>query len=462
MSALALLTVLFLAPQGDKVSFEEKVLATIPEGVIAKDIVFFSDGRQVAFRGIADGKMYVQINAIKHPAYPIIQEGLFFGPSGKIAYRATNTPNGSQWFAVVGGQPGPPCSAVGIPVFSQDGSKFAYEASRGISARNDATAWTVYVNNAKTGDWAATGKPFISGDGSTVAHSVRIGKAGTATVAFRTAEAMVVGGKSGTEYDQVSNPYFAPKGKMMAYKFRNENIWTMVVDGKPQDSAVELGDAVFSPDGKSVAYWSGDRGKQYVVVNGKKTTTYPQIGEVEWSPDNKSVVFVVKDNTQGGEYIVAGDRKTEVYSRLYSPVFSADGQSMAFGARGTNGKYMVVLNDKQGPAEFEAIGQVVISPDGKSVAFAGQWNFRWTCAINSGRASMNDFVKDVVWSPDSKRVAYVGQNQGKWFVEVNYRRGDDYDEVLTAPVFSADSKKCAYGVRRGPDLVWKVVPVVSE
>jgi hypothetical protein len=120
---------------------------------------------------------------------------------------------------------------------------------------------------------------------------------------------------------------------------------------------------------------------------------------------------------------------------------------------------MVVLDDKQGPPEFEAIGTIVISPDGRRTAFAGQWNFRWTCAIDSGRASMHDIVQTPVWSPDSKKVAYAGQDQGKWFVEVNYRRGDDVDEVLTAPVFSSDGKKCAYGVRRGPDLMWKVVAV---
>ncbi len=454
MSLLALLSVLFLAQ--DKVSFDEKVLATIPEGVAAKDVTFFKDGRQVAYRAIANGKMYVVVNGAKQPEYATVAEGLQFSPSGKIAYRATN---GSQWFVVVGGQPGPACQAVGVPVFSHDGSKFAYEGTRGLGGRNDSTACTVYVNGAKEGDWAATGKPFFSGDGSTVAHSVRIGKAGTATVAFRTAEAMVIAGKSGTEYDQVSNPYFAPKGKMMAFKFRNEYTWTMVVDGKSQDSSSDIGDAVFSPDGKNIAYFSGERGKYTVVVNGKKGPTYPQVSELIWSPDNKTLAFIVRDATKGGEYIVLGDRKSEVYGRVYPPVFSADGAHVAFGARGTNGKYMVVLDDKLGPAEFEAIGPIEISPDGNSVAFPGQWNFRWTCAINSGRASMNDFVRNVVWSPDSKKVAYVGQNQGKWFVEVNYRRGDDYDEVLTPPVFSADSKKCAYGVRRGPDLLWKVVQV---
>ena len=56
-------------------------------------------------------------------------------------------------------------------------------------------------------------------------------------------------------------------------------------------------------------------------------------------------------------------------------------------------------------------------------------------------------------------MAYAAQNQGKWVVEVNYRRGEDYDEVLTPPVFSSDSKKCGYGARKGNELVWRVVTV---
>jgi hypothetical protein len=74
---------------------------------------------------------------------------------------------------------------------------------------------------------------------------------------------------------------------------------------------------------------------------------------------------------------------------------------------------------------------------------------------------MHDIVQTPVWSADSKKVAYAGQDQGKWFVEANYRRGDDFDEILTAPVFSVYGKKVAYGVRRGPDLMWKVVNVVD-
>jgi Tol biopolymer transport system component len=458
MRIVALLGTLLLAQQGDKVSFDEKVLATIPEGVIAKDVAFFKDGRQAAYRAIAGGKMYVAVNNAKQAEYTSIAEGIKFSPAGKIAYRATN---GSQWFAVVAGAPGPGLQSVGFPVFSRDGSKFAYEGSRGIGARTDFTASSVFVNGQKDGEWAACGVPAISADNSVVAHSVRIGKNGTATQAFRTADAMVIGGKAGPEVDQVSNPYFAPTGNRMAYRSRAEYTWTMMVDGKAQESAADIGDAVWSSDGKNVAYRAGNRGKYSMVLNGKKGAEYPALSDPVWSPDNKTVAYVVTDATQGGEFIVYGDRKTEIYGRVYTPVFSSDGQHMAFGARASNGKYMVVFDDKLGPAEFESIGNVVISPDGKRVAFAGQWNFRWTCVIDSGRASMNDIVQTPVWAPDSKKVAWAGQNQGKWFVEVNYRRGDDYDEVLTPPAFSADGKRCAYGVRRGPDLMWRVVTVAD-
>jgi len=455
MRFLALL--LFLVPQAEKVSFDEKVLCNIPEGVIAKDICFFKDGRQAAYRAIGNGKMWVVVNNQKQSEYATIADGISFSPSGKIAYRGSN---GAQWFAVVGGQPGPGLQSVGFPMFSRDGSKFGYEGSRGIGARTDATASSVFLNGQKTGDYAACGPPYFSADGSIAAHSVRIGKAGTATRAFHTVDAIVMGGKAGPEADQVSNPFFAPKGNRMAYKYRTEYTWTMMVDGKAADTAADVGDPVWSEDGKHLAYRLGERGKYHMVVDGKKSAgMYPQLGEPVWSPDSKTAAYVVTDATKGGEYIVYGDRQTEIYGRVYPPVFSTDGQHMAYAARSTNGKYMVVLDDKNGPAEYESIGHLVISPDGKHVAFTGQKNFRWTCAIDSGSASMHDFVQWPVWSPDSKKCAFAGQDQGKWFVEVNYRRGNDYDEILTAPVYSSDSKKCAYGVRRGPDLLWRVVPV---
>ncbi|MBV8879618.1 MAG: PD40 domain-containing protein [Planctomycetaceae bacterium] len=453
-----LILALLLAPQAEKVSFDEKVLATIPEGVIAKDVTFFKDGRQVAYRAIANGKMYVCVNSTKGPDYPVISDGLKWSNSGKLAYRVVN---GTSSFAVVGGQPGASFQSVGMPVFSPDGNKFAYECNRGGTNKSDSTAWAMNVNGQKQADWASCGQAFWSGDSATVGYYVRIGKPGTPNRPFHTEDALVLGGKMLGEFEHVSNPFFAPKGSRWAYRTNTPPTWTMMVDGKAQETATDMGDAIWSPDGQHVAYRCGSRGKVVMVIDGKKTQEYPDVGDPVWSPNGKICAFIAKADANAGEYIVYGDQKTDVFSRCYPPVFSADSAHMAYAARSENGKYMVILDEKRGPAEFEAVGSIQISPDGQHVAFAGQWNFRWTCVIDSGRSSMNDILQNPVWGPDSKKVAYAAQNLGKWFVEVNYRRGDDLDEVFTPPVFSSDGKRCAYGARKGNELKWHVVQVAD-
>jgi len=450
---------LLLAPQAEKISFDQKVLATIPEGILAKDITFFKDGRQVAYRAMGAGKQYVCVNNTKHPDYPVISDGLRWSNTGKLAYRVSN---GTTSFAVIGGQPGQSFQSDGMPVFSPDGNKYAYECNRGASGRMDATAWAMNVNGQKGNDWASCGQAFWSGDSATVGHYVRIGKPGTPQRPFHTVDAMVIGGKMLGEFEHVSNPFFAPKGARWAYRTNTPPTWTMVVDGKAQETAADVGDCIWSPDGQHYAYRVGSREGYSMVVDGKKSAMVPNLNDPVWSPDGKTCAFVAKaPDANAGEYIVYGDRKTEVFGRVYPPVFSADGQHMAYAARGETGKYMVIMDEKRGPAEFEAVSPIAISPDGQHVAFAGQWNFRWTCVIDSGRSSPNDIIQPPVWSPDSKKVAYAGQQQGKWFVEVNYRRGEDVDEVLTAPVFSSDGKKCAYGARKGNELIWYVVQVAD-
>ena len=450
-----LILALLLAPQAEKVSFDDKVLATIPEGMLARDIAFHKDGRQVAYRAMGNGKMYVCVNNTKGPDYQVVNDGLQWSNSGKLAYRISN---GGSSAAVVGNQVGPSFASVGMPVFSPDGNKFAYECNTG-GGKYD--AWSMSVNGTKGATWAACGIASWSGDSSTVGHKVRIFKAGTPQRPFHTVDAMVIGGKMLGEFEHVSNPFFAPKGARWAYRTNTPPTWTMVVDGKAQETATDVGDAIWSPDGKSVAYRVGTSGKYSMVIDGKKGPEYLDLGDPVWSADSKVCSYIAKAPDNAGEFVIYGDKKTDVFTRVYPPVFSSDGTHMAYAARAENGKYMVIFDEKRGPAEFEAVGPIQISPDGQHVAFAGQWNFRWTCVIDSGRSSMNDIMMTPVWHPDSKKVAYAAQNQGKWFVEVNYRRGDDFDEVFGSPVFSADGKKCAYGVRKDRELIWRVVTVAD-
>src|SRR5438045_3836776 len=113
MRALALISI-FLLPQakgGVNVSFDEKVLAVIPEDVKVTDILFSPDGRQVAFKAFKGGKVWVGVNKDKSPEYAAV-DALRWSATGKLAYRCNN---GGSWMVVLGNQPGPALAAVGAP-----------------------------------------------------------------------------------------------------------------------------------------------------------------------------------------------------------------------------------------------------------------------------------------------------------------------------------------------------------
>ena len=45
---------------------------------------------------------------------------------------------------------------------------------------------------------------------------------------------------------------------------------------------------------------------------------------------------------------------------------------------------------------------------------------------------------------------------------VGYRREEPFDEVSTGPHWSSDGKKCAYGGRKGNELIWRVYKVPDD
>src|ERR1051326_2492301 len=131
MKILALIAVALLAQAkaggGGNVSFDDKVLATIPDDTKISDAAFSPDGRQVAYKAFKGTKFFVGVNNTKGPDFAGV-ENLKWSSTGKLAYRAFN---GTTWCVVVGGQAGPSSfSVVGEPIWSPDGSKVAYEIGR--------------------------------------------------------------------------------------------------------------------------------------------------------------------------------------------------------------------------------------------------------------------------------------------------------------------------------------------
>jgi Tol biopolymer transport system component len=442
------------SPQAGGVSFQDKLLGTIEDDVSADLICFSFDGKQVAYRGLKGGKYAVWINKTKGSDFSNI-DALCFNRDHKAVYRAAVA---QSWQIFVGGAPvGSPMPFVGLPVFSPDGKKLAYEASRGQGVKFDKTAWTVYTAGAKGGDYHTTLPPTWSGDGSITGFKIRIGKEGTAERAFHTVNSIVVGGKVGPEYDECTGIFFASKGKRYAYKCRTGDVWSMVVDGKAEGGWATVTDPLWSPDGDHYLYIAA-KGLETgtIIVDGKPAGEYAAPSFPVWASNSKDYAFVYR--TPKGAVVRVGAQESTPYPEIGEPVFAPQGTDVAFSAKGKKA-WTMVWSGRQATDDMTTIQKPVWSPDGKKVAYRAIWQFKWIVAIDDTKAEKFDQVGEPVWDPTSKKVAHAAQKDGKWFMVAGYRRGEAFDEVLSPPYWSSDGTKLAFGVRKGPDLIWRVIPV---
>ena len=444
---------LFALLQG--VSFEDKRLGTIDDDVNADMVCFSPDGKSVAYRGLKGGRYAVWTNKTKSPDYTMV-DNLSFTRDNRTCFRSAT---GNVWQIVLGGSPsGPAMPIVGAPVLSPDGKKVAFEASRGSSGTQDKTAWHVITGGAKGADYHTALPPSWSGDGSITGYKVRVAKAGTATMAFHTMNAVVVGSTLGPEYEETTNVYFAPKGKRWAYKARTTREWMLVVDGKTEGGNWKtLSDPIWTADGaRYLAVGANDMTKGSIIVNGKTEGEHPDLMFPFWAPNGKQYGLAFR--SPEGMRVKFGDKVSEPYREVAQPVANPQGDAVAFAASGKKG-YRMVYGGKEGREELASIQAPVWSPDGKHVAFRAMWQFKWIVVMDDGVTEKFDQVGEPSWSPDSAKLAHAAQKDGKWYMVVAYRRGEAYDEVLTPPFWSPDGKMVAFGARKGPDLLWRVTTV---
>ncbi len=444
-------------PAAPQVSFEDKLLLTVPDGVEAGDFSFSPDGRLAACRARAGGKAFVMVNREKGPEFLQITDPPRFGPDGRtVLYRA----EGAKSCVVVGARPEPWFDHVGVPVFSPDGRKVAYSACSGGT-------WLVVVGGARHGaglHWAGT--PLFNSNGGSWAVPVRVakdasGKIIASGVGSRTKEFMLVDGKPGPEFDKIEDPVFAPSGSALAYRARMgidvgvEERWFMVAGNKRGEAFSFLGPPRYAQDGRLV-YVAGSGGKYWVVVDGQKSEEYENVTALVIGPGGRSIAYVAWK--EGKSFIVLDGRRVGEYAGVGEPVFSPDGRKLAFPA-GRVYKWMMVAGDKGGDL-FDFVGPPVWSPDSREVAYSALWNNFTIMVVAGARTELFEAVGTPAWSPDGHKVAHWARKEGKVYMVVSHARSDEtYDEVLTVPVFSPDSRKVAFGARKGRDLIWRVLAV---
>lgn len=114
---------------------------------------------------------------------------------------------------------------------------------------------------------------------------------------------VVLDGKKGKRYDDITLPIFSPDSKRLSYTAKLGNKWVVIVDGKEekqQYDGIGTGTLIFSPDSKRLAYAAQLGNKWVVVVDKNEGKKYDAIIPCEY----KTFIF---DTINSFHYITIQD-----------------------------------------------------------------------------------------------------------------------------------------------------------
>ena len=399
------------------------------------------------------------------PAEPLSE--FTWSPDGK--HWACVMPSGktpSATFAVVvDGKREKEYSEVGAPKFGSAGH-YAYRAIvpsgsmlvvDGV-ARND-------FQNYESFAWSPDGKKL-------------------AVIGSRDGASFVVeDGRRSGPYGDVRELLWSPDGSILAYGARIDQDWFCVVNGKKGEPFDMVMNLTFAPDGKTLAYTAVEGGA-LIVVGTAKGADYRKVGPPVFSGDGSTVGYLAYGQNSG--YLVVGRRggeetRTEGFEEIGMPVASRDGSVWACRAKVKGEpKELVLIVKRQGrrivttgqqpPREIDtfseeagpyadSVSDPVLNADGSLVAYAAGNGSRKYLFVGTQRTVKFSTIDSLSFGPDGKTVAFRAGQYGKQLVVVGEARSDEFDEVISGPVWSKDGRKVAFTARNGAELWSRVLEV---
>ncbi|MBI5740786.1 MAG: hypothetical protein HZA16_08690 [Nitrospirae bacterium] len=382
-------------------------------------------------------------------------------------------------------------------VFNEKGRGVAYIAERSGKS---------YVSfNGRPGkSYQGIGAMSVSPDGMRIAYGAQAGEK------WR----MVVDGSEGTFFDEVGEPLFSDDSRHIAYQARSGDKWRMVLDGKMSaECASFYGRPYFSNDSNEILYVENteEGGKVRLIVSDllfkDQQVKTLRAGLVAVNRDKSRIAVSFERNGKQGvmEFSFAETEKVKEgrqYDAVLDLAFASDGVSTVYIALG-GGKRLIVINDREEPLpDGETTGQPVVSRDNNTAGIimsSGDGFFLHEAFVKDGaKKKKYEEAADLVYGRDGGMHAYTARRGDKWFVVVNGKEGPEFDRVVTPalstdgkylvyrarkdggrfvvvadpdgrtlnrhpayeqvfqPVFTADGKSIAYGVKDGNKLIWKV------
>jgi Tol biopolymer transport system component len=275
------------------------------------------DGRVAYVAANAGTKRFQVVDGKKQDPYYNVWEAAFSDDGKRLAYVVQ--PTKDEAYVICDGQQGPKFKHIRPPIFSRDGRVLAYAAMRG-------TKFTMVVDGKSGEEFDDVSyQPAMSADGKVVAYSATLNKK----------EFLVVGDRKGKEYEKVESPVVSADGKNVACKVNIGTKWSVLIgdqQGPEFDNVAPFNKLIFSPDGTRLAY-SAKRGRKWVVFDGEKFSEEFDFASfwVVFSPTGKLVAHAAK--IEGKSCVVVGTKKSPFFESVSTPQFSADGRKIAFGIR---------------------------------------------------------------------------------------------------------------------------------
>jgi Tol biopolymer transport system component len=322
---------------------------------------------------------------------------------------------------------------------------------------------------------------------------------------------LVLDGVPNSEFDTYDSAVWSPDGKKLAFIASKDRKFHVVVDGKKSEPFDSIWELVWSPDGRTVAFTACLGQDWFCVVDGRKGEPFDAVRDLIFSPDGKTLAYAANE---GSWMIVLGDKKGDEHDDVERPIFTADGTTFGYVASRTDRAFLVMgphapaMNaptpffEDLGPPAFSRDGRVwayrakpresvkeqvmigrarmengglrgeevpdglydsvsdpVVSADGMQIAYAAGKGSRKYLVVGGKPTVKFSLIDRIAFGPDGRTVAFRAGQYAKQFVVAGGSRGDEFEEIVSGPVWSADGKKVAFTARNKSELWSKVLEV---
>ena len=330
---------------------------------------------------------------------------------------------------------------VSAPVFSSDGSNFAYTVKKGSNN-------LLIVNHKQNLMLDASSNIYsiqFSSDNKSLSYILFDGKV----------YSMVFHGVKGNSYDAIdeNSIVFTKDGSKIAYSAVKNNKQLIVFEGVEGPMFDKVGFPLLAPEGNRLAYWASEGNQYFVMCDNKKSAPYEYVYNIVFSNEGGHMAYHASRNTK--HIIVKDGVESEWYQMVHSPTFSPDGSRFVYAIEIVDEKekenhhYAMIDGVKNGPYETVVEGSFIFSDNGKNLAFEIENDDRFAVVFNGKQQTLYSDVMQAtqIFSPDQNHYAYVADRlDTKRIVNIDGIESKPYDDAFAVAI-SPDSKKYIYSVR---------------